>query len=230
MKIIKPNVQILNKIEGINILKRIEKTGRICYKSEKKITEKSCIPFVKQIIKNGHESVLEHISISVKFICDRGISHELVRHRLASFSQESTRYCNYSGDRFNGELTFILPIFYYNHFEKYSDLNHCIDTMTDEEKINANAFFIWKEHCELVEKNYNELTVVLKRPAQEARNILPNSLKTEIIMTANLREWRHVLKLRTSEKAHPQMQEIMNILLNELKSKVAVIFDDIIGE
>ena len=110
MKIIKPYIELEDKIDGQAILKKIERIGRTCYKSESNITDDSAERFIKNIIKNGHESVLEHVSITLRVICDRGVSHEIVRHRIASYSQESTRYCNYSKDNFNNELTFINPI------------------------------------------------------------------------------------------------------------------------
>lgn len=205
MKIVEPSYTILENIDGDRVLKNIEQIGRVCYKSEDKITDSSARKFVANILKNGHESVIEHEKITVKFICDRGVSHEIVRHRIASYSQESTRYCNYTNDKFGSELTFIQP-----YFGDSSD-----------DKMN-----IWKQCMEEAEKSYNALINLGAKP-QEARSILPNSLKTEIIVTMNLREWRHFFKLRTSEKAHPQMRQITCPLLNELKSKIPIVFDDI---
>ena len=117
MKIIEPYIELEDKIDGQAILKKIEKIGRVCYKSENNITEDSAERFIKNIIKNGHESVLEHVSISVRVICDRGVSHEIVRHRIGSYSQESTRYCNYSNDKFGNELTFIKPWWFKSSIE-----------------------------------------------------------------------------------------------------------------
>lgn len=205
MKIVEPSYTILENIDGDRVLKNIEQIGRVCYKSEDKITDSSARKFVANILRNGHESVIEHEKITVKFICDRGVSHEIVRHRIASYSQESTRYCNYTNDKFGSELTFIQP-----YFGDSSD-----------DKMN-----IWKQCMEEAEKSYNALINLGAKP-QEARSILPNSLKTEIIVTMNLREWRHFFKLRTSEKAHPQMRQITCPLLNELKSKIPIVFDDI---
>lgn len=205
MNIIKPSFEILTPIDGTAILKHIETCGRVCYKSEDKITEDSCENFVKNLIKRGHEAVIEHFSISVRFVCDRGVSHEIVRHRIASFCQESTRYCNYSKGDFGSEISVIEP------------LN--LQTWTP-------AYIQWKIACEAAEKAYFELLDWGCTP-QEARAVLPNSLKTEIIMTANLREWRHFLNLRTSVVAHPQMREIALPLLNEFKRRVKFIFDDI---
>ena len=160
---------------------------------------------MKNILKSGHESVIEHEKITVRIICDRGVSHEIVRHRIASYSQESTRYCNYNQDRFGKELTFIQPLFWDENTEEYK---------------------IWLRTMQMIEDNYNELIEKGVQP-QEARSILPNSLKTEIIVTMNLREWRHFFKLRTALNAHPQMREIACAILGEFQKMVPVIFDDI---
>ena len=215
MKIIKPTYEILTPVSegGIKELQHIEKIGRVCYKSEDKITEdgESAKKFVKMLINRGHEAMLEHSCLSVKFIVDRGISHEIVRHRIASFAQESTRYCNYSKDKFGNEITVILP--------EYFDTGMGTSS-------NSIVYNDWKIACENSEKKYFAL---LKNGAtpQEARSVLPNSLKTEIVMTANYREWRNFFKLRTPQSAHPQMREIAVPLLNELKTLIPVIFDDI---
>lgn len=205
MRIIDPYFEIIDEFNGLEMLKKIERYGRICYKSENKITTDSAEKFVKNILKNGHESVIEHEKISVRIICDRGVSHEIVRHRIASYSQESTRYCNYCDDKFGNELTFIRPIFWENDVEKMS---------------------IWEKNMQQVEYEYNRL-IELGASPQEARSILPNSLKTEIIVTMNLREWRHFFKLRTSKRAHPQMKQIAIALLEKLKQNIPIIFDDI---
>lgn len=205
MKIIEPYVIFEDTLDGKEILKRIEKIGRVCYKSESNINDESAKKFVRNIIKNGHESVIEHISISVRVICDRGVTHEIVRHRLASYSQESTRYCNYSSNKFGNELTFINPCFW--------------------EKSNKN-YKVWENSMLQIEKDYMMLISNGAKP-QEARSILPNSIKTEIVMTMNLREWRHFLKLRTSIAAHPQMREIANMIFSKFKDTIPVIFDDI---
>lgn len=207
MKIIQPSFEITN-ISHSEPLKFIEKIGRTCYKSEDNITETSAEKFVKNIIKNGHEAVIEHVSITVKVICDRGISHEWVRHRVASYAQESTRYCNYSKDKFEKEITVIEPLFFKNDEYKY---------------------FCWKEACEWCESYYFFLLENGSTP-QEARSVLPNSLKTELICTMNLREWRHFLKLRTAKVAHPQIREITIPLLKALQREIPIIFDDIIVE
>lgn len=205
MKALSPSFEILDNYSYEELLRKIEQIGRVCYKSENRITNDSSSLFVQRILKSGHESVIEHINISVKVICDRGISHEIVRHRIASYSQESTRYCNYADDKFGNELTFIKPFFWEEQPEKYS---------------------LWQETMELIEKNYNNLIKLGAKP-EEARSILPNSLKTEIIMSMNLREWRHFFRLRASNRAHPQMREIAVPLLLEFKTRYPVIFEDV---
>lgn len=205
MKIIEPSVELAQDLNEAEIMKHIERAGRVCYKSESKISDTSAEKFISNIIKSGHESVIEHVSITFKIICDRGISHEIVRHRLASYSQTSTRYCDYSGDKFGGELTFIKPCFWSENDENY---------------------LLWRETMATLEKNYLAMRKAGARPEQ-ARSILPNSLMTEIFMTANLREWRHFLKLRTSKRAHPQMREIALKIFDILNEKLPVIFSDI---
>lgn len=207
MKIIAPYHEIISKIDGAEMLRNIELCGRVCYKSEDRITDGSAEKFVGMILRSGHESVLEHEKITVRFVCDRGVTHEIVRHRIASYSQESTRYCNYSKDKFGGEITFIRPCFW----------------AEDDEK-----FAVWKETMQSIEDSYVKLISLGAKP-EEARSILPNSVKTEIMVTMNLREWRHFFKLRTAERAHPQIREVAIPLLNELKGLVPVIFDDING-
>lgn len=208
MKIINADVEFITPIDGAAILKRLEQCGRVCYKSEAKITDTSAPAFVAGIIKLGHEAVLEHCSFTVKFICDRGVSHEIVRHRVASYCQESTRYCNYSKEGFGSEITVIKPCF----LHPYTD-----------------GFNLWEEGCLFAEQTYFNLLECGCSP-QEARSVLPNSLKTEVVMTANIREWRHFLKLRCSPAAHPQMREVALILLDKLHSLIPVCFDDIWGE
>lgn len=205
MKIISPNVEILSPVDGQAILKHIELCGRVCYKSEAKITDTSAATFVRGIIKRGHEAVLEHFNITVKFICDRGVSHEIVRHRMASYCQESTRYCNYSNDSFGGEITVIRPNFLVEGTEGWQ---------------------YWREACLTAERRYFELLNFGCTP-QEARAVLPNSLKTEVVMTANLREWRHFFKLRTAQAAHPQMREVATLLLRRMQELIPVVFDGI---
>ena len=202
MKTIQPNFIIESHIDKDYILKQIELAGRTAYKSEDKITPDSARNFVKMIILRGHLSVLEHQFITVRIICDRGVSHEIVRHRLASYTQESTRYCNYTKGKFGSEITVIEPCFWSQDDEKYR---------------------VWKQTIEQIEAGYNKL-IELGATPQEARSVLPNSLKTEIVMTMNLREWRHFFTLRTSPAAHPQMREIAIPLLKEFQKRIPVIF------
>lgn len=208
MKIIKADVQFITPIDGAAILKRLEECGRVCYKSEDRITEGSAEKFVAGIIKRGHEAVLEHCSFTVKFICDRGVSHEIVRHRLAAYCQESIRYCNYSKGKFGEEITVIKPCFWDETDLKYAG---------------------WANFCSKAEDAYIDLMRSGATP-QEARSVLPNSLKTEVVMTADIREWRHFLKLRCSPAAHPQMQEVALKLLDMVHDSIPVCFDDIWGE
>lgn len=220
MNIINASYKI-EKLPTKEDIKLIESAGRVCYKSEDKVTEDSFVTFLERLIKLGHESVLEHSMLTVRFICDRGVSHELVRHRLASFSQESTRYCNYSGD-----VTYIMPFF-------LKDGERLLEEGPSEENEEADinqikAYDEWHVCMSNAEDAYKTMLRCGCSP-QEARSVLPNSTKTEVVMTANLREWRHILKLRTSKAAHPQMRELMVPLLQDLKAGIPVIFDDIEG-
>lgn len=199
MKVRNQYFEILDRLNGKEILKKIEKCGRVCYKSENKIGDGTAEKFVGNIIKRGHESVLEHVTFSVRFVTDRAVTHELVRHRLASFSQESQRYVDYDGD-----MEFIRQV----------DMNFVSEAA-------------WQDCMEVSEVAYKALRKNVKLSPQLARSVLPNSTKTEIIVTANLREWRHILKLRTSKAAHPQMRALMIPLLNNLKKLIPVVFDDI---
>lgn len=190
------------------ILKKIETIGRSCYKSEEYITNESASKFVRRLIRDGHEAMLEHVSISVKFVVDRGISHEIVRHRVASYAQESTRYCNYSKDKFGSEITVIQPYYLL---------------------VGTPEWTAWFDACKTAENAYFEMLDAGRTP-QEARAVLPNSLKTELWMTANLREWRHFLKLRaagTTGKPHPQMAEVAVKLLQCFKAYLPDVFYDI---
>lgn len=209
MQAIKPYTQIYKDFDGQKLLQKIEAVARTCYKSEGKIQEGSAAKLVAGLIKSGHEAMLEHASVTVKFVVDRGISHELVRHRLASFAQESTRYCNYSKDDFGSEITFIIP---------------------DYLEYKSEGWNIWKESMKQAEDAYFKMLDFGLSP-QQARAVLPNSLKTEVVMTANLREWRHFFKLRalgTTGKPHPQMLEVAVPLLEDMKNLIPVVFDDLV--
>ena len=206
MRLIKSKVEILDNLNGEEIIDKIAKVARTCYKSEDNSTSERDRELVKRLIKSGHEAMIEFFDITVKFTCDRGVSHELVRHRMASFAQESTRYCNYSKDKFGNELTFIEPIWYDS-----LDITHKQD------------FEIALERCE---DDYLEFIRQGWTP-QQARAILPNALKTEINMKANLREWRHFFKLRCSTAAHPDMRVLALDLLKQFHDNIPIIFDDI---
>lgn len=205
MKIIKSSVELINPPSYASLRSTVETAGRTCYKSEDKITDGSAEKFVRNILKRGHEAVIEHGSITVRFTCDRGVSHEIVRHRLAAYCQESTRYCNYSKDGFGGEITVIEP-------------SWCSE--------GDPAYDVWKKACLRAELAYFDLMTIGCSP-QEARSVLPNSLKTEVVMTADLREWRHFLKLRCAQAAHPDMRVLARQLLEVLKMKYPVFFEDI---
>lgn len=207
MRTIQANFIIQSQVDGDYILKQIELAGRTAYKSEDKITPDSAKDFVKMIRGRGHLSVFEHQFVTVRVICDRGVSHEIVRHRLAAYTQESTRYCNYTKGKFGRELTVIEPCFWTQDDEKYQ---------------------VWKQTIEQIETGYNKL-IELGATPQEARTVLPNSLKTEIVMTMNLREGRHFFTLRTSKAAHPQMREVAIPLLKEFQKLIPVVFDDLIN-
>ena len=206
VKIIDPSYEILTPITGME-LERIERAGRTCYKSEAKMTDDSAKRFVAMLIRNKHEAMLEHSYLSVKFICDRGISHEIVRHRHFSFAQESTRYCNYEK---NDEMLFIMPPFI----------------------IDGNRFLkadVWITAMKETASAYEYLIQMGCKP-EEARSVLPNSLKTELVVSGNYREWRHFFNLRATKEAgtpHPQMVQIAVPLLEELHTKIPVVFDDI---
>jgi thymidylate synthase (FAD) len=233
MILVKPSFEIWTPLVVIpTALIQLEKAGRVCYKSEPKGDWLATKKFVESLVKRGHESVIEHFSITVLLIVDRGVTHELVRHRLASYSQESTRYCNYSGG-----VTFVIPPwtkFVPGTYNGASDC-HSSNLGPDWEEIGLEDR-IW--FCQMLnsETEYQRLLkgattehwqVQKGWTPQQARSVLPNSLKTEIVMTANLREWRHVFKLRTAPAAHPQMREIMIPLLAEFKKLVPVVFDDV---
>ena len=221
MNILKAGFEILTPISegGIEELKHIEKIGRVCYKSEGKITEdgESAKKFVKMLIDRGHEAMIEHSSLSVKFVVDRGVSHELVRHRIASFAQESTRYVNYSLEKFGNEINVI-------------DIHDSINLDNKMKNMDSDTILaIMNEWClamEDAEKHYMKM-IELGATPQIARSVLPNSTKTEITISANYREWRNFFKLRVPNTAHPQMREVTIPLLKELKRRLPIIFDDI---
>lgn len=216
MELIKPKYEIL-QLPDEGVLKMIEKVARTCYKSEFKITvdDSSAKDLVEKLLNRGHYAMIEFADMTVKFTVDRGVSHELVRHRLCSFAQESTRYCNYGKD---DHIKFIIPKWSKLSPEKGSEIRD-FETYSREGTIWVNAMLD-------AEFSYNELIKIGCSP-QQARSVLPNSLKTEINVKANFREWREIFKQRVANAAHPQMREVMRPLLDEVKSKVPLIFDNI---
>ncbi|MCD8105604.1 MAG: FAD-dependent thymidylate synthase [Lachnospiraceae bacterium] len=212
MIVVKPEIEIIDMEDYQTILKKIERIGRVCYKSEDRIGEGTAERFIAGILKSGHESVIEHENVTVKVTCDRGVTHEIVRHRIASYSQESTRYCNYSRDKFQNQISVI---------DIATGFRYDLNSPSDRKK-----YEIWTRAMESAEKYYFEMLSAGASP-QEARSILPNSLKTEIVMTMNLREWRHFLKLRLSGGAHPQIREIAGQILDVLQDRLPVFFQDI---
>ena len=202
MKIIKQHWQWIQK--PINPLKIIELAGRTCYKSEKKITAESANKFVGMILKLGHETVIEHINASIRLITNRGVTHELVRHRMASYSQESTRYVKYKD-----EVEFIMPVWWDNQNYPESNKQNWLCAVKQAEKFYLKA-------------------LKAGDTAEQAREILPNSLKTEIVATANLRQWRHIFAMRCSSHAHPQIRYLMLDCLKEFGKEIPIVFDDLL--
>jgi thymidylate synthase (FAD) len=253
LKLIQPSFEIFpSDIEVSNIenmIRKIESAARLCYKTEdccRDTIEESARWIANIALDRKHESILEHGNIGVNFVFDRGVSHELVRHRIGTaFSQESTRYCNYSKDKFDNEISVIQPFFFDPMEEgKYInvpsmklreiDKNPELGIGTDI-KIGhkMNSFDVWFLGCLWSEWSYNTLINTFEASPQEARSVLPNSLKTEIRVTMNLRSLRHMLSLRaigTTGKPHPQIQQVMLPLLKELSNKIPVLFDDLVEE
>lgn len=211
VNVIGQSYEILTDLDGISILKKIEIAARTCYKSEDRISEdgSSAMDLCRRLVKNGHFAMVEHGGlISVKIICNRGMTHELVRHRLASYGQESTRYCDYSKNRHGNEISVIKP----SHM-----------------KGNDEALETWKKSMEEAERAYFRLRDQGISP-QIARGVLPLDLKTEIVISANPTEWRHIFKLRTAISAHPQIRDLMRDLLEDIRKRVPILFDDISWE
>lgn len=203
MKIVEPYVSI-PKIDGIGIMKNIEKACRTCYRSEGSITEDSYKKLLNNCLTRGHESVLEHEKVTVRLRCDVGVYKDLTRHRIASYSIESTRYCNYGKDKFDNEISFIRPC------------------NIDDEDLFAD----WENACKTIEKYYLDMTNKGATPDQ-MRMILPHSTAAEVTMTANIREWRHVFSLRASKFTHPAVQQLMIPLLLHFREIMPELFNDI---
>lgn len=206
MNIVQPSFTILypeTKEQARDALRRVELAGRICYKSEDRITPDSHIRFLQMLMQRQHWSVIEHATMTAHIVTNRGVTHELVRHRLASYSQESTRYCNYNQGRFGGEITVVAP-----------------------PELAGDARALWELNVQTAEKTYQEL-VQRGVSAQIARGVLPNDLKAEIVVTANLREWHHILSMRCAPAAHPHMRHVMLLGLCQVIDWFAPVYDDL---
>lgn len=218
MKIVDPWIQV-EEYDPVKIMKNIERACRTCYRSENLINEDSYKRLLKNCINRGHESVLEHEKITVRMICDIGVYKDLTRHRFGSFSIESTRYCNYGKDKFDNEIKFIKPIFYTpGAIEEYNDLinkNNCLKTQ------------YWKRAMQEIENTYMDMTNVVGATPDEMRMILPHSTAAEVTMTANIREWRHILDLRTKKIAHSAIRQLLIPLLLKFKEDMSELFSEI---
>ena len=204
MKVIEPKIQVMN-YDPVKIMKNIERACRTCYRSEDKITDESYKNLIKNCITRGHESVLEHEKISIRMICDVGVYKDLTRHRHASFSIESTRYCNYSKDKFDNQIKFIKPCNLDNEYQHY----------------------LWEKCMTEIEYYYNEMASLDRVTPDQLRMMLPHSTAAEVNMTANIREWKHILSLRTTKHAHPAIQQLLIPLLLKFKEDMPEIFDGI---
>lgn len=214
MKLVKPSIEFMD-MNSMG-LKLVEKAGRTCYKSEKRIAEGTDITFTENLLnhKPPHEAMIEFGWMCYKAICNRGVTHELVRHRLYSFAQESTRYVNYKKG-----VEFIIPPHLY---DEVSVGEYLIST---DFKFSTAAGNIWLCNKLRAEHDYKGL-ILAGWQAQQARDSLPIALKTEIVFAGNFREWRHFFNLRTNPKAHPQMVEVANLILNDAVARVPVLFDE----
>lgn len=203
MQIIQPSVKVSNSELVYSKVVNLERYARVCYQSVSRSDDP--ISFLSRIIAQGHESVIEHEKVTVTFLVDRGISNQIVRHRIASYSQESTRYCNYSSDKFGSEITVIEPFFYKNREREYQ---------------------LWRTSCQQAESAY--FALLENGTPEEARSVLPNSLKTELVTTYNFREWRHFFNLRCSKNAHPQLRQVTIPLLLLFREVFPPLFTDIV--
>lgn len=203
MRIVEPWIKV-EKIDGKQIMKRIERACRTCYRSEGKITEDSYKKLIKNCITSGHESVLEHEKVTVRIYSDIGSYKDLTRHRFASFSVESTRYCSYDKDKYGNEIAIMNPMY-----------------IEDKE-----VYEVWKKTMEEMEKGYMEMKR-LGASTDMCREVLPHSTAGEYTMTANIREWKHILKLRTNKRVHPSIRQVLIPLLKYFKEQMPEIFDDV---
>jgi len=202
MKLIEPKIEIEN-VDYKKIMKNLERACRTCYRSEEKISEESYKTLLKNCITRGHESILEHEKITVRLTCDIGVYKDLTRHRHASFSIESTRYCNYGKDKFDNEIKFIKPV----------NLNE-----------GTEAYNEWYKICNFIEEAYIKMSKIGATPDQ-MRMILPHSTAAEVTMTANIREWKHILSLRCTKHTHPAVEQVMIPILLHFKKNMPEIFD-----
>ena len=204
MKIVEPRIEI-EKVDYKKIMQNLERACRTCYRSEDKITDESYKTLLKNCINRGHESILEHEKITIRMICDVGVYKDLTRHRIASFSIESTRYCNYGKDKFDNQIKFINPVIIEKNTELYNE---------------------WERCCEEIENHYMKMTQMGATPDQ-MRMILPHSTAALVTMTANIREWKDILALRCTNHAHPAVEQVMIPLLIHFKEKMPEIFDSV---
>lgn len=218
MKIVEPIIYV-EPYDGVKIMKRLERACRTCYRSEDTISDTSYKTLLKNCINRGHESILEHEKISIRMICDIGVYKDLTRHRIASFSIESTRYCNYGRDKFDNQIKFIKPVFY---TDTWINRNYEGSTMTEDEQKSM----LWYRCMEDIEESYLNMTKIGCKP-DELRMLLPHSTAAEVNMTANIREWKHILSLRCTNHAHPSIQQILIPLLLKFKEDMPEIFDSI---
>ena len=218
MIIIKPEIQV-EKYDGVRIMKHIERACRTCYRSEGSISKESYKHLIKNCIAREHQSVLEHEKVTIRMTCDIGVYKDLTRHRFASFSIESTRYCNYGKDRFENQIKFIEPVFYNENWK----LRNYEGSAMDEEELKS---FMWHNCMEDIEGYYMDMSKLGYKP-DELRMILPHSTASEVTMTADITEWRHILKLRCSKKAHPSIQQLLIPLLLKFKIDMPELFEDV---
>ena len=219
MQIIKPQI-IVENYDAKKVMKNIELACRTCYRSENLITEDSYKKLLRNCINRGHESVLEHEKVTVRMVCDIGVYKDLTRHRFASFSIESTRYCNYSKDKWSNEIRFIEPVFY---DKKWVETEYEGASFDNDEYRSA----IWFRTMDSIEEMYNQMASIEGTTPDMLRMLLPHSTAAEVTMTANIREWKHILDLRTKKMTHPAIRQLLIPLLLKFKEDMPEIFDTI---
>lgn len=205
MKIIDAWIEV-EDFDAKRIMQNLERACRTCYRSEDKITDTSYETLLKNCVNRGHESILEHEKITIRMCCDVGVYKDLTRHRIASFSIESTRYCNYSKDKFDNEIKFIKPVNFEEDTKQYNE---------------------WLACMQYLQRSYNYLAIEEHCTPDQLRMLLPHSTAAEVTMTANIREWKHILELRCSKMTHPAVRQLMIPLLLKFKQEMPVIFEDI---